>query len=410
MSCSVCATGVEITATQSNVAWGRQLGVSENSVRRHLKHAPVVDSAQIKSPALTETTEASSDGSRSVTAIRNRPVTLDDARAWISASGDNPDDYVLSIRAIAYGVDMFSNRMSATPKRGKAADPTSKIDYAAASKFIEGFTYIPARKDFLVDASILQPTDEQFGKTDFNGGTIETEERILNSYAGYADYVKEYRPRQVLFARTGDGIENFCSTPGQRDTNDLDLPHQLVQAFKTDLAGIRMIAPLVGELITAHVPSNHGRWRVGQKGDAGDAHADFGISNAKQIAIALEMGNFGNVSVRIPEPHMESMAVRLDTARIGLVHGHQAAGADKMGEWWKGQDHGRMPTWDCDYLFVGHWHQYRAYLSGDSRNVFIGPASDPGSSWFANLKGERSSSGMLALSLIGKKWKYQDIL
>ena len=94
--------------------WARQLGVDEASIRRHLKHARTLTGSTGGS-----TTE-SSDGSRSVEAIRTRPVTLEDARQWIETTGDNPDDYTLSIRSIAYGQDMFSNRMSATPKHAAA--------------------------------------------------------------------------------------------------------------------------------------------------------------------------------------------------------------------------------------------------------------------------------------------------
>jgi hypothetical protein len=87
--------------------------------------------------------------------------------------------------------------MSATPKFGKVIKLADKVDYEKASKFIEDFTFIPAKKDFLVDVSVLQPTDEQWGKTDFNGGSEQTLERIMNSYGGFVEYVKEYRPRQV---------------------------------------------------------------------------------------------------------------------------------------------------------------------------------------------------------------------
>jgi predicted phosphodiesterase len=147
------------------------------------------------------------------------------------------------------------------------------------------------------------------------------------------------------------------------------------------------------------------------KADAGDPHADFGITNAKMLAHMIETtGTFPNVDVVVPDALMESMSVNAGDLRVGLVHGHQAGGADKMGDWWAKQDHGRMPTWDADVLFAGHWHSYRAYESGDGRPVFIGPASDPGSSWFSNLKGERATSGMLAVSFIGKRWKYQEVL
>lgn len=114
--CSVCRllNGAVIDGTQSNKAWARQLGVDEASIRRHLKHG--ASEGQ-------ESTSESSDGTRSIEAVRTRPVTLEDARQWIESTGDNPDDYTLSIRSIAYGEGLFSNRMSATPKHGFGAGP-----------------------------------------------------------------------------------------------------------------------------------------------------------------------------------------------------------------------------------------------------------------------------------------------
>jgi len=374
-----------------------------NNMRKHGITAP-------QKPA--ETLTEASDGSRSVEAVRDRPVTLQDAREWIEASGDNPDEYDISIRSIAYGVDMFSNRMSATPKRGvKPGAGVTEEDYAEASKFIEGFTYVPAKKDFLVDSSVIVATDDQIGKTDFRGGSDSTIERVLNSYAEAAEYLKEYRPRQVLIAHAGDPIENVCNTASQQSTNDLDLPHQILASYKVDLAGIQMLAPLTSNLISAYVPSNHGRFRSGLKQDSGDNHADFGITNAKQIHHTLNaFGGYDNVDVVWPEALMESMTVHMDTVSVGITHGHQASGPDKIGDWWAKQDHGRMPTWDADVLIAGHWHSYRAYQSGDARWVFVGPANEPGSSWYTNLKGERSTAGMLGMSFVGKKWKFQEIL
>ena len=98
------------------------------------------------------------------------------------------------------------------------------------------------------------------------------------------------------------------------------------------------------------------------------------------------------------------------TVKLGLVHGHQVGSPDRLGEWWAKQDHGRMPTWDADVLLAGHFHSFRTYQSGDRRWVMVGPASDPGSSWFSNLQGERATSGMHAVSFEGKRWRHQEIL
>lgn len=346
-----------------------------------------------------------------------QPQTVTEAESLLRSKGIDPEFYTVS-----YGWSEWEQstkdgsvrtlnayRIRATPK--PVADVAAEVDWSAASKFIEGFTYIPAKRDFLVDTAILQPTDEQWGKTDFNGGTPQTEERVLNSYSAFVDYCKEYRPRQAAFLHTGDGIENTCSTGSQRDTNDLDVPHQIVQSYQIDLQGLAMVAPHVQEIVSARVTSNHGRWRTGLKADAGNPHADFGIAVGRQLEHTQRiLGVLPNVKFLFPDALMESMTVQLDTIRAGMTHGHLAQGPDKMGDWWSKQDHGRMPTWDADMLFVGHWHSLRIYQSGDGRWVVVGPASDNGSSWFSNLKGERARSGMLAMAIEGKRWRFQEIL
>jgi hypothetical protein len=358
--------------------------------------------------------ERDSSGAFAFQEVRERPITLDDAREWIRSSGDDPDGYHISIRSTAYGHDMFSNRMSATPKKtaeSAATVPKADLEHIKRS-VLAGFTVKPTPREHLVDVAVLQPTDEQWGKTDFNGGSEQTVERVMSSYRAFVEYAKEYRPREIVLAHTGDGIENACSTNSQRDTNDLDVPHQILALYSMELSALRMISPLAERVIAGYVPSNHGRWRTAIKADAGDPHADFGIAVAKMLQeTQQQMSAFPNVDIQIPGHLMESMTIRTSSGLgLGLVHGHQASGADKMGDWWSKQDHGRMPTWEADALFVGHWHSYRAYESGDGRPVFVGPASDNGSSWFSNIKGVRSTAGMLAVCFEGKKWKYQEIL
>jgi predicted phosphodiesterase len=60
--------------------------------------------------------EESSDGSKAFWETRDRPVTFEDAREWLRASGDDPEDYNISVRAVVYDTVKFSNKMSAWPK------------------------------------------------------------------------------------------------------------------------------------------------------------------------------------------------------------------------------------------------------------------------------------------------------
>lgn len=379
-----------------------------NKYRRRLAAGVTLQEGS-DAPVSGESESHNADGSSNYVRFSQEPWGHDDYRKFIQSKGQNPDEVSFTWGWTSNPLGGFWNKLNNV--RPVASTVEAQVDWASARKVVDGFTYVPARREFLVDSAVLQPTDEQWGKTDFDGGTPQTEERVLTSYAKFADYIREYRPRQVLLARTGDGIENTCSTNSQRDTNDLDVPHMLVQSFKMDAQSLKMIAPLVGEVIDARVTSNHGRWRTGLKADAGNPHADFGIAVGRQLEDTQKIFDIlPNVRFEFPPALMESMTVQLETVSVGLVHGHQSSGADKMGDWWSKQDHGRMPTWDADYLLVGHWHSYRKYQSGDKRWVIVGPASDPGSSWFSNLKGERSSSGMNAFVFEGKRVRFEEIL
>lgn len=426
--CSVCKYETEhdikIDTSTSKTAWEQITGLSRFSIKRHLEHPPTSPVPPVDTSGNGVGYSFDHDEVKGVVKIEKRADRVIPLSEWLldlEADGFDPADYNHSVGHSVWGqnsteaglVTLYANRFTATlkPAKQKAEAELATIDWTAAAKFIDGFTYIPAKREFLIDTAVLQPTDEQWGKTDFAGGTPETEERVLNSYSAFVDYVKEYRPREVLFARTGDGVENFCSASSQRDTNDLDLPHMVVQSFKMDLQGLKMVAPHVEYVKDARVPSNHGRWRTGMKADAGNPHADFGIAVGRQIEDTQRILDvLPNVEVVFPEALMESMTVQMSTLRLGLVHGHQTNSPDKLGEWWSRQDHGRMPTWDADILFAGHFHSYRTYQSGDGRWVIVGPASDPGSSWYSNLKGERATAGMLAVAIEGTRWRFPEIL
>jgi hypothetical protein len=399
-----------ITGGQMQAKWGMVKSAVNKWRQRVRQGQPLPVTEQGVAPLASEEIQRNSDESI-ISAVRMADTAwgLTEWRAFLREHGQDPDTVTFQYGVTSAPTGGFWNKLNNV--RAKVGAGQAAVDWDAAAKFIDGFTYVPAKRDYLIDVAVLQPTDEQWGKTDFNGGTAETEERVLTSYSRFADYIREYRPARVLFARTGDGIENVCSTGSQRDTNDLDLPHMLAQLFKIDLHSLKMIAPLVGEVKDARVPSNHGRWRTGLKADAGNPHADFGIVVGRMLEnTQRELGVFPNVEFLFPEKLMESMTVQLGGIRVGLVHGHQTNSPDRLGDWWGKQDHGRMPTWDADILFAGHFHSHRKYQSGDGRYVIVGPASDNGSSWFSNLQGERATAGMLAVCFEGKRPRFEEIL
>jgi len=287
--------------------------------------------------------------------------------------------------------------------RRRTTDP--KV-FASILDRIKGFSFQPSEKARNPESLIVMPTDLQVGKVDWNGGSDETTEQALESFANVAEFAKEFRPAEICMVDAGDAIENIYSTSAQLGTNDRDLPAQVEIAHHIFLTGLEILSPHAPSVRYAAVSSNHGQQRLGPKSPAGDAHADYGLGIAKMIRRGLQLNPaaFRHVTVQTPEPYMESLYFETSGSHIGVVHGHQASGADKLGEWWKGQSHGNMPVSKARILLAGHWHSLRYYQSGDSRHVFVGPASDRGSSWFTNLRGESSQSGMLTFTTSNNAW------
>ena len=127
MAASVCLTclweeetGKTIDDSLSNVEWGRVIGVKEASVRRHRNHGEPKETA-VPGVNGEETSFNSATGRKEFASIRSRPVTPEDAREWLRSSGDDPDEWHIAVRSLAYGDGKHSNKMSAWPEPAPAA-------------------------------------------------------------------------------------------------------------------------------------------------------------------------------------------------------------------------------------------------------------------------------------------------
>ncbi|MGO2150809.1 MAG: hypothetical protein ACTH32_06365 [Microbacterium gubbeenense] len=291
-----------------------------------------------------------------------------------------------------------------------------EAEFASIIERIKGAVAAEPRKVALrTDGAFTQvvvPADLQAGKTDWLGGSEELTAQALASFQRAAEFAREHKPAEICILDPGDAIENMFNTPSQPATNDLSIDRQVELVLHIFLTGIEMLAPLAPIVRFAAVSSNHGAVRSSLKNQAADAHADYGLAIARMMRRALELNQeaFGHVTVQTPEPFMESLSLETSGTTIGLVHGHQASGPDKIGEWWKGQSLGGMPTADARILVAGHWHSTRYYQVGDSRHVFVSPSSDRGSSWFTNLKGDSSTSGMLMFTTRDGEWDHLRVI
>jgi predicted phosphodiesterase len=75
-----------------------------------------ITKAATESKAPAEESGITADGEVYYTINRNHAVTLKDWEEWVRHGGGDPDNFIPSIRSIAYGVSLYSNRLGMTPK------------------------------------------------------------------------------------------------------------------------------------------------------------------------------------------------------------------------------------------------------------------------------------------------------
>lgn len=253
---------------------------------------------------------------------------------------------------------------------------------------------------------VVCAADFQIGKVSYLGGTVELAQRVRQSFESIAALCRDEMPSEIVMADLGDIIENFTNVSTQAQTNDLTLTEQITLGWRLMMEGIKLLAPLTAKLTYVAVPSNHCRVRIAPKAPAAGPHDDYGIMIAETVRdICAAHADLQHVEVKIPHTLEESLTHDAGGTVIGFVHGHQAGSAQKIGEWWKGQSHGRRNGMHlADILLAGHFHSLNLYQSGDQRWVMVAPTSDSGSDWYTNLKGEQSTPGMLTFTVEEGMW------
>ena len=255
-------------------------------------------------------------------------------------------------------------------------------------------------------------SDLQVGKVDYRGNSEALLERVALMQARLIEQVKREKPEQVIFADLGDTVENFynANSAQQHYSNDLSIMEQVDVATTLAWQTIRGLAELVPTLTYATVGSNHCQFRAANGKAIGKPTDDWGVFIGRQLArLASEVGA-DNIRFVEPQPHDETLAIDVfdDGFHIlGIMHGHQAARPEAIGDWWRKQSFGRQPVADASLLVHGHWHHLRVQELGSvdrgdkvaSRFVVMAPTMDNGSNWFKMKSGEDSIPGLATLIL-----------
>lgn len=380
--------------------------VDKATVNRHRK---ALGQSKPKNPTVDsvsgESESHNPDGSASYTRFSEVAWGFDDYCAFIRSKGQNPDEVTFTWGWTSNPAGGFWNKLNnvrPVVKTGSEAMPSADELLAV----LDSWEFVPIPfKARVAETFVVCPSDPQIGKTDWNGGTEETIQRMMESYFRAAEFCAEFGPAEIVIADLGDPIENINNTSSQRGTNDRSLTEQVRVARRVALEGIKLLAPLTPSLVYAAVPSNHGSVRLGPKSPENHVLDDYGIEIAEQLRdVVNNSDKLANVKVVIPEPHHESLSLETSGTVLGMAHGHQVNSPDGLGKWWAGQSHGRMPFATADIGLFGHWHSLRVQQSGDARWLFVSPAQENGSSWFTNKTGERSVTGMLSFTTCDGAW------
>ena len=408
--CMTCVweklTSTTVDYSRSNIDWADTIGVSEASIRRHFKHSPVeVARPEPELPANAKW-EFSGEEFSGDSAASLLELDIDDVEAFILGKGLNPAewDYQWRFSEWEQSSKLHGTRtlhaVKVWGKRKKAEAGTFDIDAAIAE--IDAYRWNSADTNLIrgnaYGSQVVLANDFQLGKTDWNGGSKETLDQVFQSFLNVKSEAEHNGVKEIVVIDGGDIIENFYNTSSQRQTNDLSLPKQVLLAYKAMIKGLQLLADGGFKLTYVAVPSNHSRDRMGMQAASGDVHDDWGIVIAKLIEASTD------IEVIVPEDYYDSVGFITSNTGIGVVHGHQAGSPDKIGSWWQGQSHGEMPVAHADILVTGHFHSMRVQQSGNKKWIIVGSASDRGSSWFTNNRGEQSVSGMTTFVVRDGMW------
>lgn len=346
--------------------------------------------------------EQRGDGSLIVETTDTVPQTKEHIDERMRTRGFNPEQYVFSYGFSEWDAQtpdgiqtLYSARASATERKRTAAEVVKADDLIA---YLD--SYNPVRgegSDAPKDGTfVFNFADPQIGKTDLAGGTEETIARFMASLDHACAVLDEKPANEIIWADLGDGIENFCNTSSQRQTNDLNLVEQVRVLRRLQTIGLMRFQEYA-PVMHVSVPSNHSQNRVGFQQPASTAHDDWGLEVQYQLEELFAERDLAHpVEFYRPEEHLESLSVQsYDGTALGFVHGHRSNSQDGLERWWAGQALGNQPTAHAQILFVGHFHNLSLRTVGNSRYIITTPSLDNGSSWFTVSRGNVATAGVL---------------
>jgi len=433
MSCTVCASGVVIDDSLSNVAWGREIGVSEHAVRRHLKHAPRVIGNAPPKPAKDEWQAGIlfDPITGAPTEIRTPPMSEiigDDYTAIIEAMNIAlPQGHELRLVEVNYNQNAWTRENAGQEKAVTKPNVRYRFkvvvvggplitdeEIAAARKRTQTWKLpkrIPGSGLGAPVAVVVNLADMQAMKNE-GGGIDALLQRMYDGLENTQKYIDRQRRSghnisELVLANNGDPFEGIAGNySNQTHTVQGGLRRQMNHVLDIWEAYSRELFPQFdkGQFVTVHC--NHtqfGRQGGAAKSITGDEDTGSAFLAESLQRILKGRPEFDHVSFVIPDNEM-NVYTTIAGVPTAFNHGHKIPGNDASGfeKWLNGQVRGDKQAYEARIWITAHRHHFASWDMG-STFVFQCPSceGEGASKWLRDGTGRYSRSGILTM-LVGE--------
>lgn len=438
MSCSVCAKAVVIDDSLSNVGWGDKLNVSENAIRRHLKHTARVVAAKPEEPVtLSGKAVFDSTGGEFTDVQTETPLT--DWSDIFARFNRDPAEFIIADDTVRMStwqqskgledgtrdvVNLYSYSARFTRKTPAEFDSIDPVGILAQLRATRSPKRATSAINHAGDEStfVVSINDVQLGQS-YNGGSDAT----INAFHEFIELTVERinelrtvgrRLERLVLVCGGDLVEGCFIYPHQMASLDLNRKKQMQGVVALLLHALDTLAPMFETVTVLATKGNHGEHREnGKKIDLSDNDDTLCVEMAK---LALERdASMQHIEWIIAD---EEAAVWTDVYGWTLVTTHGdiyakgVSGATterKAHAWLKNmaaafRKFGRIGR--ADVLITHHFHHDEMADWGDTlwRQT---TSQDRGSPEFSQATGQYSEPGMLTAVMTRKnRWKDEAVL
>jgi hypothetical protein len=291
-------------------------------------------------------------------------------------------------------------------EQGETAE-AREVNVDDLAKFIRRRKRRSLVDDSIGDTYAYLASDWQIGK-ELNGvGTAETMQNVADTIDQAVADIKALRRAGFMipngfFGALGDLGEGTCGFyPNQPFTIDLNRRDQNRVVRELVTYGVDSLAPLFDSFKVATVAGNHGENRSSNGKVLTDDSDNDDVAQFEAVREAFARAGDPGIEWIIPRDEL-AIKVELSGVPVGMTHGHLfqrgpgGTAQRKAFEWWKDQDFGLQELRGTQVLLSAHFHHFSNVVYG-TRSAIQMPPMDPGSKWFADIKGQNSPAGAVTM-------------